>query len=294
MGEASSPSITPTVSSSLNLAHQLPVKLTTSNFLLRKTQFMPMIYTCGLNHHIDESILPQLVGVATARAAWDKLVDAYASRSRPYIRELKSQLHTLRHDNSNIESYVQKAKGIEDKLVALQHPIPNDDLVEFVLTGLGPSYRHFTRSLESRQEEITFDALTITEIDEALTVMARTTQYTQSSLIWLLLVDVVEVEEAEVVGAPQIKDSNHLKIVGKGHIAHACPSPRNNSGNKVFVHTVSNLARNLSPQNWLMDSGTTLHLIVDLDNLGIHCEYQGPKEVTIGLGDEGHTAQRPE
>lgn len=88
---------------------------------------MSMIYTCGLNHHIDgttqtppqflndtntkpdpaytiwsrkdqlvlswivasvsESILTQLVGAATARAAWDKLVVAYALyRVLIYIR----------------------------------------------------------------------------------------------------------------------------------------------------------------------------------------------------------------
>ncbi|KAG5568347.1 hypothetical protein H5410_064636 [Solanum commersonii] len=154
MGETSSSSMMP--SSSPNLAHQLHVKLTSSNYLLWKTQFMPMIFACGLNQHIDgttqiptqflddtntksnpayivwlcedqivlswivasvsESILPQLVEATTAHAAWDKLVATYASGSRPYIRELKSQLHTLRHDNVSIESYVLKAKGIADKL----------------------------------------------------------------------------------------------------------------------------------------------------------------------------------
>uniref|UniRef100_A0A3Q7ERK6 Retrotransposon Copia-like N-terminal domain-containing protein n=1 Tax=Solanum lycopersicum TaxID=4081 RepID=A0A3Q7ERK6_SOLLC len=37
-----------------NLAHQLPVKrFTSTNFLLWKTQFLPMICGCGLNHYID-------------------------------------------------------------------------------------------------------------------------------------------------------------------------------------------------------------------------------------------------
>ncbi|KAK4721423.1 hypothetical protein R3W88_011656 [Solanum pinnatisectum] len=158
MGEASSPSMMPIVSPSPNLAHQLPVKLTSSNSLLWKTQFMPMIYACGLNHHTDGTTLmtPQFLDDINPTYT---LVAAYASGSSPYIHELKSQLQTLHRDNANIESYVQKAKGIADKLVALQHPISNDDLVEFVLVGLGPSYRPFTRSLELRQEEITFDAL---------------------------------------------------------------------------------------------------------------------------------------
>ena len=91
---------------------------------------MPMIFACGLNHHIDgttqiptqifydtnnksnlvyticlredqlvvrwivsyvsKSILPQLVEATTACAAWDNLVVTYASGSRPYIHELKS------------------------------------------------------------------------------------------------------------------------------------------------------------------------------------------------------------
>ncbi|KAG5577162.1 hypothetical protein H5410_057296 [Solanum commersonii] len=109
MGETSSSSLIPslsTVSPAPNLAHQLFVKLTSSNFLLWKTQFMPMIYACGLINHID-----------------------------------------------------------------------------------GPSYRPFTRSLESRQERINFESvygLLLNEErqlkrDEALTVIAPTTQYTQSS-----------------------------------------------------------------------------------------------------------------
>nr|XP_016490787.1 PREDICTED: uncharacterized protein LOC107810511 [Nicotiana tabacum] len=109
---------------------------------------------------VSESILPQLVGAATARAFWDKLVVAYASGSKPLIfHDLKMQLHTLHHDNANIESYVQKAKGIADKLAALHHPIPNDDLVEFVLARLGPAYRPYTMSIESRQQDISFDVL---------------------------------------------------------------------------------------------------------------------------------------
>lgn len=98
-----------------NLAHQLPVKLTSSNFLLWKRQFLPMIKGCGLYYHIEgdelipellldnnqpnpayiswvredqlvlswivasvfEGILPQLVGAETARKAWTKLVTAF-------------------------------------------------------------------------------------------------------------------------------------------------------------------------------------------------------------------------
>ncbi|KAH0658554.1 hypothetical protein KY289_027302 [Solanum tuberosum] len=38
-----------------SLAYQLSLKLTSSNFLLWKTQFLPMVRGCGLGHHIDGS-----------------------------------------------------------------------------------------------------------------------------------------------------------------------------------------------------------------------------------------------
>ncbi|KAH0784242.1 hypothetical protein KY290_003840 [Solanum tuberosum] len=139
---------------------------------------------------VSEGILPQLVGAETAHKAWSKLVAAYASGSKPQIRELKIQLHTLQRDNASIETYVQHAKGLADKLVPLQHLVTDDDLVEFIVADLGPTYRPFTRSLESRQEDISFDALYELLLneerqlkrDEALNVIAPTTQFTHTSV----------------------------------------------------------------------------------------------------------------
>ncbi|KAG5617227.1 hypothetical protein H5410_017051 [Solanum commersonii] len=156
---------------------------------------MPMIFACGLNHHIDsttqiptqfldninnkfnptysvwlredqlvlnwiivsvsQSILPQLVGAMAARAAWDKLVVTYASGSKPYIRELKSQLHTLRRDNVSIESYVQKAKGIADNIPPMmpQSSVPTP-------TSNQPSPSPFSKSLTNPRFLLSVDPIT--------------------------------------------------------------------------------------------------------------------------------------
>ncbi|KAG5604169.1 hypothetical protein H5410_025661 [Solanum commersonii] len=109
MGETSSSSMMP--SSSPNLAHQLPVKLTSSNYLLWKTQFMPMIFACGLNHHIDESILPQLVGATTAANFGTNFVLRYASDQGHTFVNSNRSLHTFQgRDNIGIESYVQRQR----------------------------------------------------------------------------------------------------------------------------------------------------------------------------------------
>ncbi|KAH0644122.1 hypothetical protein KY284_032006 [Solanum tuberosum] len=344
-----------------NVAHQLPVKLTSTNFLLWKTQFLPMICGCGLNHYIDdldgdqpnpaykvwvrqdqlilswivasvsESIIPQLVGAETTRAAWEKLVAAYATRSKPLIRWLKAQLHNLCRDNATIECYVQGAKSISDKSAALQHPITNDDLVEFVLAGLGPTYRPFTRSLESRHDDVTFDTLYGMLLNEerqlkredASIVIAPTTQYIQSS---------IPTQRGRGRGhtsrgqgcfsghgrSPQSQSRHYAPTThsgtysrnpppsfdfskifchnceGNGHIARVCPSHRTTNRNRVSGRPSSNLASTSSQaaQNWLMDSSTTHHLTSDLDNLAIHSKYHGLEEVILGLRNEGNSSQR--
>ncbi|KAL3520542.1 hypothetical protein ACH5RR_018691 [Cinchona calisaya] len=80
--------------------------------------------------------LQQIVGANTAFAAWERLVQAYASTSKSQIRELKSCLHSLRRDNDSFPIYVQEVKSISDQLAALQSPFSIDDLVECVLDGL--------------------------------------------------------------------------------------------------------------------------------------------------------------
>ncbi|KAH0773427.1 hypothetical protein KY290_010564 [Solanum tuberosum] len=305
-----------------------------------------MICGCGLNHYIDgsEPVPPrvldgdqpnptykvwvrqdQLVGAETTRVAWEKLVAAYATGSKPLIRELKAQLHNLRRDNATIECYVQGVKAIADKLAALQHPVTNDNLVEFVLAGLGPAYRPFTRSFESHHEDVTFDVLYGMLLNEerqlkredASNVISPIAQYTQSSISTQCGRGRGSTSRgrgrfSSHGSSPQSQSRHYAPTThsgtysgnpqpssdfsgiachnceGKGHNARVCPSPRTTNGNRVSGHPSSNLASASSQaaQNWLMDSGTTHHLTFDLDNLAIHSAYHGPEEVILGNGSK--------
>ncbi|KAH0685989.1 hypothetical protein KY285_016530 [Solanum tuberosum] len=55
--------------------------------------------------------------------------------------------------------YIQKANSISDQLSSLQHPINEDDLVEYVKCGLSLSYRPFTWSIDATQFDVSFDTL---------------------------------------------------------------------------------------------------------------------------------------
>ncbi|KAH0705419.1 hypothetical protein KY290_010113 [Solanum tuberosum] len=279
-----------------SLAHQLPLKLTSSIFLLWKTQFLQMVRGCGLGHHIDGSqVIPgQFMSDDQPNPDYHKNRSTCVKldrcfRSKPQIRELKTQLHTLQRDNTSIESYVQRAKRIADKLAALQHP----DISFDVLYGL----------LLNEERQL--------KRDETLNVIAPTTLYTQSSYPPGRSRDrdrgrgnrgrgrfqnhgfsqmpqqrsFQNTTQSSNIPSPTFDMSTIIchNCEGKCHIARVFPSPKTSNGTRVSGRPVSNLANTQSStQNWLMDSGTTHHLTSDLDNLGIHSEYQGPEEVTLG------------
>ncbi|KAJ8769528.1 hypothetical protein K2173_005131 [Erythroxylum novogranatense] len=177
------------------MPHQLTVKLTLSNYLLWKTQMMPLLYSQQLVHHIDgtkspptevdnapnpayqrwfvkdqmvlgwifgslsESVLSQVVGTTTAHGAWSRLQTTFASGSRAQVRTLKNPLYALSRENDSIAVYMDRDKRLFDQLVALDVAISEDDLIDHILRGLGPDYRPFTRNIEAKLVSIKFDDL---------------------------------------------------------------------------------------------------------------------------------------
>ncbi|KAJ8770498.1 hypothetical protein K2173_017989 [Erythroxylum novogranatense] len=176
--------------------NQITIKLTSTNYLLWRTQMIPLLCGQQLIHHIDgtntpppkeinnspnpeyttwyikdqivlswilsslsESVLSQVVGATTAYTAWSQLQTTYASGSRTQIRTLKNTLHALSRGNETIATYMERAKRIYDQLAALDAAISEDDLIDHILRGLGPDYRPFTRNIEARLTSISFDDL---------------------------------------------------------------------------------------------------------------------------------------
>lgn len=89
---------------------------------------------------MSPSLLPQIIGVCTARETWIKLEYAYTSGSKAQGRELKQQLHSLGKTNSeSVTEYMQREKMILDKLASFQLRISEDDLIDMILDALrGP------------------------------------------------------------------------------------------------------------------------------------------------------------
>lgn len=171
----------------LNIAHLLPLKFTSSNYLLWQTQILPLLHEYRLAHHIDgnqsplpklidgtkvnptytswlsqiqlllswiisflsEIFLPQIVGVSTIREAQQTFAQTYVSSLRTHVRQLKARLNNLHQDNDPIPKYMQQAKTFFNQLHAFNHLIDKVDFVDVILLGLGPMYRLFIHRIES-------------------------------------------------------------------------------------------------------------------------------------------------
>ncbi|EOY22130.1 Uncharacterized protein TCM_014331 [Theobroma cacao] len=66
-----------------------------------------------------------------------KLLNIFASKTRPRIMSLKKKLNVFSQDGKTIVEYLQYMKGITDERALAQALIATDDLVIFIFKWLG-------------------------------------------------------------------------------------------------------------------------------------------------------------
>ncbi|KAJ4822502.1 hypothetical protein Tsubulata_016880 [Turnera subulata] len=106
--------------------HQISIKLTSSNYLLWKSQLLPMLRSCGLEDNLSPTTVvpPKLLASGAINPAFQLIL--FLTGSSP-----PSQKTCCR------------------RLTALGHSVDDVDLVDFVMAGIGPAYRPFVRAQEA-------------------------------------------------------------------------------------------------------------------------------------------------
>ena len=96
---------------------------------------------------MEPDVACQLIGCKTAAAAWDAVHTMFGAQSRANVRHLRRQLQTLRKEAMTAAQYMHKMKSFADTMAATGTPISDDELVDYIITGLGPDYNSITSSL---------------------------------------------------------------------------------------------------------------------------------------------------
>lgn len=108
---------------------------------------------------ISPGILSHIAKMKTAADAWAKLEAMFASQTRACAVNLRISLANTKKGNSSATDYFTKMKGFSDEMAAAGRPITDDELVEYILTGLPAEYEALVTSLVTRVESVTIDEL---------------------------------------------------------------------------------------------------------------------------------------
>uniref|UniRef100_A0A2N9F3J7 Retrotransposon Copia-like N-terminal domain-containing protein n=1 Tax=Fagus sylvatica TaxID=28930 RepID=A0A2N9F3J7_FAGSY len=279
-------------------------------------QLQDQIVLSALISSLSEKVIAHVVRCTTSRDLWATLERMFTAQSQARLMQIHYQLSTLRKGSTSISDYFQTFTGLADTLAAIDQPLPDFQLVSFLLAGLGPEYDSFVTSVQQRTEPITLDYL----YGHLLTHETRL-EHSQAPVS-------LETASANFVSrgtfsrsgrggrnqssssngrgqstSPSFRSNrsrgrgrnspNNVRPVCQvcnrtGHVALHCYHRFDNS---YYSEKSADMQAYFSTQqaptdpNWYTDTGATNHLTSDLANLNVHSEeYLGSDQIRVGNG----------
>lgn len=192
---ASSSSVSTTTIPTINIQHLIAVKLDRHNYLLWRTQIMPIRKGYELEGYVDgsliypprllssdkgdgstinptylhqvllgwilsslsESELAQVVGLSTTREVLVALEKQYASHSCARLMQLRRDFQIMRKGNLSMTDYPHHAKKLADSVASSGNPMPDSDLQQVILTDLDIAYDVIVTSLTTTIDDTSME-----------------------------------------------------------------------------------------------------------------------------------------
>ncbi|CAB4309565.1 unnamed protein product [Prunus armeniaca] len=161
---------------SFNISSLFPVPMDRTNYLSWKSQFEDVLEMHGLATVVknntnppkvqeDGSVHPELakdkltllIPCTTAHQAWTMLAKRLSPLASTRVWILRDQIRTLRKDtNTTVTDYLNYAKSLFDSLTQAGATMDDDELISYVLDGLGLEYKELATTLHLHPD-IDFD-----------------------------------------------------------------------------------------------------------------------------------------
>ncbi|KAG7599495.1 Reverse transcriptase RNA-dependent DNA polymerase [Arabidopsis suecica] len=104
-------------------------------------------------------VQPMVSHAQTTREIWIKLAKTYGNPSRAHINQIRQQLKTISKGNQSVEEYMKNVVTKADKLALLGSPLPHEDLLDHITTGLDDDYRPIVELVNGRETPISIEEL---------------------------------------------------------------------------------------------------------------------------------------
>ncbi|KAK4415341.1 hypothetical protein Salat_2641500 [Sesamum alatum] len=111
----------------------------------------------GLLSSISEEVLQDVVDATTSKEAWDTLQRMFLSTTRARIVQIRVDLATTKKLDLSAADYFRKIKGLSSEMAAAGNALRDDEVIAYLLAGLGPDYDPFVTSMTTKREPLTLD-----------------------------------------------------------------------------------------------------------------------------------------
>jgi hypothetical protein len=111
----------------------------------------------GLLSSMSEEVLRDVTNATTSKEAWDTLKKMFSSATRAQTMQICVDLTTTKKRNLPAATYFIKIKELASKLAAADAPLRDDEVVAYLLAGLGSDYDPFVTSMTTKNEALSLD-----------------------------------------------------------------------------------------------------------------------------------------
>ena len=100
-----------------------------------------------------------MVCASSSHMAWTAIDKTFQAQTRAHRMALKAQLQTLNKGSLSMIEYIKHKLSIADSLAENLHPISDEDLVGYLLSGLDSSYGPFSTAFMMKDAYASVDDL---------------------------------------------------------------------------------------------------------------------------------------
>ncbi|KAF5451483.1 hypothetical protein F2P56_026589 [Juglans regia] len=127
---------------------------------------------------LSKSIVGHALSSTIARELLVSLTPMFASHSQAKVFRVRFQLTNLSRGDQTIFNYFENVRSLVDSLAATGNPLPDKEVVTYLLNGLGPSNESFITSVTTRAEPLSSQEL----YQLLLLHESRVSHYTRSAI----------------------------------------------------------------------------------------------------------------
>jgi hypothetical protein len=103
---------------------------------------------------LSKEILSHVSNCATYVEAWTAIEGVFTSHTRARTVNIRLALRTTRKGNLSAMDYFSKMKALSDEMAAAGRPLDDEELIEYIITGLDEEYTPLVSAICARVEPI--------------------------------------------------------------------------------------------------------------------------------------------